>query len=424
MGHKPASTLSLARYGLLGIPLAFAGLPIYVHIPQFYAKAMGVHLALLGSVLLFIRLADAFIDPWIGLLSDRMRHHRRRIMLLAAPCLLIGYIALFTPPPLSESGALIWLVGALALVYLAFSTLMINYYAMALDIAETYHDNTRIAAFREGSMLIGVLIASLLPNMLLSQHEFRDAYGLFSFALIPLLLVGLATTLWRMPASQAPVAAAPSFFGLLSDSHVRWVLFIGFSNAIPTAITSSLFLFFTEDVLGASEYSGLLLAAYFASAAIGMPLWAYISRRYSKKHALKLAMSVSILCFIWAWKLGSGDVIAFAVICVLSGATMGADVTLLPSILADVLEKKREATATAFGLWNLCSKLTMAMAAGIALPLLAAGGYEPGMQNTHEGLAQLSFCYALLPCLFKLAAIFCLHASPLDLRHSNERIAL
>jgi Na+/melibiose symporter-like transporter len=419
MTVKPASTLSLAKYGLLGIPLAFAGLPVYVHVPQFYAQAMGVHLALLGSVLLIVRLLDAVIDPWIGLISDRLRHHRKRLMLAASPCLLAGYIALFNPPAFASEYALVWLVTSLALVYLAFSTLMINYYAMALDIAQTYHDNTRIATFREGSMLAGVLIASLLPNILLAQHPLREAYGLFSLALIPLLVIGLAVTLFSAPATKAAVSASPSFWGLLSDRHVRWVLFIGFCNAIPTAITSTLFLFFTSDVLGASQSSGLLLAAYFASAAVGMPLWSYISRKHSKKRALTIAMGIAIACFVWAFKLGSGDIIPFAIICVLSGATMGADVTLLPSMMADTLKDKREATATAFGLWNLCSKLTMAMAAGIALPLLAYGGYEPGSINTPSGLAQLSFCYALLPCLFKLVALYCLHVSPLD---SNERI--
>ena len=44
-------------YGLLGLPLAFAALPIYVHVPRFYAEVAGMELALLGAILLGTRLA-------------------------------------------------------------------------------------------------------------------------------------------------------------------------------------------------------------------------------------------------------------------------------------------------------------------------------------------------------------------------------
>ena len=59
-------------YGLLGLPLAFAALPIYVHVPRFYAEVAGMELALLGAILLGTRLLDAGIDPWLGWLADRM----------------------------------------------------------------------------------------------------------------------------------------------------------------------------------------------------------------------------------------------------------------------------------------------------------------------------------------------------------------
>ena len=41
----------LAAYGALGLPLAFAALPIYVHVPRLYAEGTGLSLALVGAVL-------------------------------------------------------------------------------------------------------------------------------------------------------------------------------------------------------------------------------------------------------------------------------------------------------------------------------------------------------------------------------------
>ncbi|PIW08047.1 MAG: MFS transporter, partial [Comamonadaceae bacterium CG17_big_fil_post_rev_8_21_14_2_50_60_13] len=46
------------RYGLMGLPLAFVALPLYVLLPNHYARQFGVPLATLGLALLVVRLAD------------------------------------------------------------------------------------------------------------------------------------------------------------------------------------------------------------------------------------------------------------------------------------------------------------------------------------------------------------------------------
>lgn len=388
---------------------------MYVHVPTLYAEHMGMTLSLLGGILLSIRLLDALIDPAIGYFSDRLRHHQKRIMALAVPGLLVGYTMLFSPPALEGMLTAWWLIGSLTLVYLSFSTLMINYYALGVNLTDDSHGHTKIALFRESHMLVGVLLASLLPAILLKHHSIQDAYRLFSLALWPLLIAAACLCLHSapQPLKQNHAEEGESgFLRLLQHTPVRWVLFIGFCNAIPSAITSTLFMFFTADVLGAADESGFMLVVYFISAAAGMPLWSKASRCFGKARSLCGAMLSAIACFIWAWQLGEGDRLGFYVICVLSGATLGADSMLMPSILSDAIANMRGAAASAFGLWNLTTKLTMAAAAGIALPLLAYGGYQPGQDNSPQALAQLSLCYALLPCLFKLLAVASLVASP------------
>ena len=97
--------------------------------------------------------------------------------------------------------------------------------------------------------------------------------------------------------------------------------------------------------------------------------------------------------------------LAFTVICVLSGIALGADLALPPSLLADVIGRRgrMEATGSYFGLWTLATKLNLALAAGIALPLLSALGYAPGGRD-QAALSALAFVYAFVPCVLKLAA--------------------
>jgi Na+/melibiose symporter-like transporter len=117
-------------------------------------------------------------------------------------------------------------------------------------------------------------------------------------------------------------------------------------------------------------------------------------------------MVVAIATFVWAAFLGAGDTTAFAIVCVLSGLALGADLALPPSLLADVIGRdgRMHATGTYFGLWTLATKLNLALAAGIALPLLGYLGYAPGARDT-GAVHALALVYAAVPCVLKLGAI-------------------
>ena len=58
------------------------------------------------------------------------------------------------------------------------------------------------------------------------------------------------------------------------------------------------------------------------------------------------------------------------------------------------------------GIWNLVAKINLALAAGIALPLLAALGYTPGM-TSHQDI--LILAYVALPLFVKFLALILLY---------------
>ena len=103
-------------YGLLGLPLAFAALPVYVHVPRLYAETAGLPLALLGAILLGARLLDAGIDPWLGWLADRLPRRQMVALALLPLALLAGFLEpVMTPAALKSLSAvgniLIFCVG-------------------------------------------------------------------------------------------------------------------------------------------------------------------------------------------------------------------------------------------------------------------------------------------------------------------------
>lgn len=400
----------LLAYGALGLPLAFAALPVYVYVPKLYGDALGMNLALVGAVLLVARLGDAVIDPLLGWGSDRLGQ-RRRLILLSTPFLALGMLGLLSPPAdLVGAG---WLAASLAVVYLAFSLGSLNYQAWGAEMSALPHERTRIAASREGFALVGVIAASVTPTLL--GPDLQTGLGRLALLFLPLLALMVAITLLGAP-SEAGVrrttsGVVPSLRATLDNRRFRWLLGVFATNGIAASIPATLVLFFVADVLRLDGYSGSFLAVYFVSAVAALPLWVVLARRYGKAWSWLLSMALAIAVFVWAFFIGAGDLIAFVIICALSGAALGADLALPPSMLADVIDSDCRGAGDAksgayFGLWNLVTKLSLALAAGISLPLLDWLGYRPGAT---DGLVALSAVYALLPVVLKLGAMCLLY---------------
>lgn len=397
----------LFAYGVFGMPLAMAALPLYVHLPKFYGDHLGLNLTLLGGVLLALRLADGVIDPLLGVLSDR-GGARKRWLALAAPILALGMVGLFMPVPRATLPLVAWLAAALALVYVAFSLATINHQAWGAELSSDPVERTRITAIREGLALVGVVIAAVLPSFLGGSD---GGLGRFALLFAAFVLICAVVTLAFTPAPVAqPVRTEPQrirdlLSRPLADRQFRKLLLVFMLNGIAAAIPATLVLFFIADVLVAESAQGWLLALYFIAGAAGMPAWVALSARIGKARAWIAAMLLAIAAFVWAAQLGAGDTRAFAIICVMSGLALGADLALPPSLLADVIGRggRMEATGSYFGLWTLATKLNLALAAGIALPLLAALGYAPGARDA-GALYALAFVYAAVPCVLKLGA--------------------
>ncbi len=416
MSARPTS-LGLAAYGALGLPLAMAALPIYVHVPKFYADTLGLSLAGVGAILLAARIVDAVQDPFFGWWSDRARARgssRWAFVAAGAPLLALGMAGLFHPPAAGSGGLSWWLVANLVLVYTAFSLVMVSYQAHGAEITDDVAGRTRVTAWREGFALVGVFLAAALPEALRQSLGEREGFARFALVFAPLVLLAAAITILGSPPAHprrppAGTTALGTFTIPLANAAFRRLLAIFVLNGIAASIPATLVLFFIEDVVRRPDLGPAFLIAYFAAGAAGLPFWVWLARRIGKGRSWLVAMGMSIAAFAWAFLLGPGDAAAYLAICVLSGIGLGADLAIPPSLLADVIDGDEARGAgrhegAYFGLWSLVTKLNLALAAGIALPLLQAFGYAPGAASSPESLLVLAAVYALLPCALKLAA--------------------
>lgn len=397
------SPWQLAMAGFAGLPLAMVALPVYLHIPALYARDFGMTLGLLGALLFVTRLLDTVLDPLLGRWQDRLPAPvLRRLHLWAAVCGVAGFAWLVAPQPGWPLS--LQLAASLLLVYAAHGWLTIALLRYGAALWPTPAGRARVAAWREGWGLAGVMLAAALPAWWAASAGEAAALQRFFWVLLLLAVSGLLMAA-RAPVVP-PVAANPAALAIddgapwWHDPPLRRAGVVLLLNAVAMAIPATLLNFYVADVLQAPAQTGVFLLAYFVAAGVSLPGWVALADRIGKVRAWQAGMALALAGFAPVAWLGAGDSAGFVLVCVLTGAALGADLAFASALVADALGDRvgRDGGAV-FGVVSMLNKLALALAAGITLPLAQWAGYTPGQASP-----VLLWLYAGLPALFKLWA--------------------
>lgn len=410
MNTAPSKT-SLFQYSFLALPLAFAGLPLYIHVPDFYTRDLGLSIGLIGIILLIIRLFDAFQDPIIGYISDKYAQQRFAITAVGIIALTLGITAAFYGPQFKIPTAA-WFTASMIIATTGFSIVAINLTMIGGLWRDEENYRTNISAWREAFGLVGLLIASILPTALQSSNVTEEPLRVFVWIFIFLTTIAfiLFTRFMRKLPSEHVVTKQNTqsgfFFLTILVGPNRKFFSICFLTHLAASIPAVMILFFIRDYLQAENLVGLFLLLYFISGALLMALWVKLSNKLGKEKAWLISILLSIATFIWAYFLEPGDILAYGIICVLSGMALGADLALPPSILADRVTKlKDENKATQYyAVLAFIPKMAIAIASGFSFLILDYLGFEAGISNSENALHGLIVLYALAPCFIKLIA--------------------
>jgi GPH family glycoside/pentoside/hexuronide:cation symporter len=431
-GPRPLGRGVLLAYGLPALPLAALLLPLYVTLPAFYAVDLGLGFLTVGVVLLLARLWDMVTDPVIGALSDRLttRFGRRRPWMLAgAPLVMASAGYLFLPAPGAGWGDLLLWTMAL---YLGATMILLPYSAWGAELSPDYDERSRIAGWREGLVVVGTLLAAGLPVVVGSGRA--AALEVIAWSLWVVLPVCLIVAVCVVPESPA---APPQRLAWRDGVRVLWrngpfrrLIAAYFLNGIANGLPATLFLLYVERVLEAPDWSGALLFVYFFCGVAAIPLWLRLSARWGKHRTWVAAMVWAAAVFAFVPLLGAGDELWFLAVCVLTGVSLGADLTLPASMQADVIDldtlrSRQRRAGLYFALWGVATKLALALAVGIAFPLLDLAGLETdpaaGRQAASAaGLWALAALYALVPALIKLGSVALVAGYPITAQRQRR----
>ncbi len=420
------------RYGALGAPLAFVALPLYVQWPAFAAEHLGLSLALVGALLLALRGLDALIDPWLGAQIDRRfaSDSRRVWRLIAVACVMVGlgFASLFLPPrwvATSLAWALGWSVVALAVTYLGYSVAQIGHQAWGARLGGDAPYRARVVGAREAFALLGVALASVLPSQI-GWAATAALLGLLLLIALALLrrapgaddgnLPGRSEKKPNLVLPQSNIASrraghpSSGLWQPWSHREFRALVLVYVANGMASAIPATLVIFYIRDRLALPQWEGAFLLMYFVAAALSVPLWMRLVPRLGLVRTWGLGMALATGAFVFAAWLGAGDGLGFAAVCIVTGVALGADMIAPAALLTGVIQRAgvgQQSEGVWFGWWSLCTKLNLALAAGLALPLLQMLGYQSG-SRTPQALQALVIIYALVPCAIKSIALLIL----------------
>lgn len=421
---KPLSRQQLWHYALPALPLAVPTVAVYILLPTYYVEEIGLPLFLTGLLLMLARLTDVVTDPLIGRWLDYASPRQFKATLAVGGLICIPALFLLIDP-LSSAPALSLVMGAL-LLYLGWTLLQVPYITWLSHISHDSYQRSRAVSLREGLTLIGLLISASIPLLLLIGLSTRQM--LWSMAIFTILLGGFAVfrLLRHLPAPDTPTTLA---LGRWKDVWINKpamrLVSAWFVNGVANGIPAVLFPLYVTSVLGlAAEQRPIFILIYFISACCALPLWLTLSRTIDKIRLWQFAMLLALMAFIPAAWLGPGDTVWFILICIITGAALGADLALPHAIQAEVTDWdrfrfKRRQTSLLFALWNAATKLALAFAALIALGLLELSGFTAELAAPVFALGMI---YALIPGVLKAIAVALLWGFPLRSWHHQAII--
>ena len=437
-------------YALPALAAAIPTIPAYVLLPSLYGDTLGLGLTLTGLVFFAIRLIDMITDPLVGYLSDRSQS-RKPWVGAGAVIAGIGIWFVFNPP-LHPSA--FYLFGWASVLFIGWTMFQVPYLAWGAELSGDYKQRSQISALREGAGVIGILCAGGVPVMLAVNGPLEQTSLLATVTIVlgavavPCLMLFVPDMLRNMAGRaragavrsqagsgdmRASVPSPSQWAGLWQNRLFVRLLGAWLINGLANGLPAVCFPLFVKYGLGlGQEDQNILILIYFACAVVAMPVWVGASGPVGKHRVWCGAMIMAIVAFAFVPVLDVGDFAGFAVICALTGAALGADLALPPAIQADVDDWDRyrfgkRRTGLLFALWNMTNKLAMAVAAGVAFPILGYLGLTDVSSTAANGtnpddtlaMLMLLVIYALIPIVLKIMAVVMMWRFPLDARHQS-----
>lgn len=439
LASDPLSSEKIPLQFGIGWGLGSAGVMLLLNttnslILKYVVDNLGLAAALAGTLIALTRIADALIDPFVGVWSDRTvsRWGRRLPFLLAGAfaCAVTPIVLFVLPLYLDPS----WLVPAVlfGLIFyaLSYTTFNVPYMAMPVEMTPNRHARTYLFSFRVYGIAIGSLLGGALAPFLVAEFGGDGK----AFAMMGLVIAGVILVFclscflllrgapsYRLEEAANPPSLSDMRYAFRNKPFARLMLAKLFIVS-GTTTAGSAFAFFVVAVMDATlALMGIFALASTTGLFASQPIWLRLSRWKGKRVCFMAAASAYAL-FTLTW-LSSGPnepEYMFILRAALQGFFGGGVLLASQAMLPDCLEHEYEQTglrheAALTGLYTTVERGSSALGVAIAGWMLGWGGYVAGAPTISSyAVAAIYACVAVIPAIFMMISILILWGYKLE----------
>jgi Na+/melibiose symporter-like transporter len=420
----------LFAYALPGLPIAALGLPLAVHVPNFYAVDVGLGYGLAGAVFGLARFLDIFLDPAMGVITDRTRTKwgRRRIwMVLSVPVMIAASFLLFMP---SKGATWEITTASLILMFVGWTMLTISHLAWGGELTGDYHERSKVTASREAAYIIGMFTVLLLPVII--QLEGGDRWSqiaAFGWYVILTLPIAVLVAVMVIPEKQVPPTPHLSWDiaikAIAKNVPLRYVLICDLIAGFSTGTVATLFLAMTTVGLQLGKLANWLLLIYFGMGVVFIPPMLRLSKWLGKHQTLAASSFLNFVLIPCIYLVPKGDFTFAAILWTFFGLNMAVGPFLFRAIMADVADHDHVETGQAragvyFALLALTNKFGYTAAIFATFGVLALIGFQEKAVNAPIVVDQMMMTYIIPPSLISLIVAIVMWRFPLDEAKQKE----
>lgn len=416
---KKLSKLSIVGYGAgdAANNLAFTTATMFLLV--YYTDVAGISAAAAGTLLLSVRIFDAFADVFAGRVVDRtfskrFGKFRPFIMFGSIPLLLLS-VATFSVPQLGESGTLLYAYVTYAALGLAYSLVNIPYGSLAGAMTQDPGERAKLGSARMvGALLVGSALGIFVAPLI---KPGADLQGTFTTITLVFVVIGAAlyfftvlTAKERVHRAVPNVTLKQSMETLKTNKPLLMLCLSSFFFLTGYLALTSVQLYYLRDVLGRLDLYPVLSIAQLILTFVLAAFMPRLVRAIGKKRVYIYSSLVTVV---------GGTIIFFTPASQVWIGFSGLLISVVGVLAVNIVVWALEADTVEYGEWktgvrtegityalfSFTRKTGQAVGGALAAYALALGGYKSGATQSAEAVFGIQLAAGAIPAVLTILAV-------------------
>ncbi|MER6349343.1 MFS transporter [Streptomyces sp. NPDC001595] len=424
--HLPPRSAQFA-YGLGDLASNLTWTTLTAFLLFFYTDVAALTAAAAGTILLIGRVADAIIDPVVGLAVDRTRSRfgrARPYLIFAGPLLGVLFALAFTAP-FTGGAAVAWAAVTFIAVGVSHSLVNVPYGAMLPMLTDDADTRLRMSGYRFVGASVGMIAVAVAVMPLVGALGGGDRGRGFTAMAIVFGVVG--TLLYWVVALRCKERPAPSttqrtatrdaLAALLRNRHWLGVSSASLMAFVRLGIVTAGAVYYAREVLDDAWATSYILLAFSSSALVGSLLTPLVLRRTGKRRGINLGLFATAALYLALFFL-DGQPLLFLAVFLIANLLGGFGLVAAPALVSDTIDHQETLTGRRdegllYAGYSFATKVGTALGGSLFAWALAWGGYQADHVSA-EAAGAIEWAFIGLPVLLCLAQAACMTAYGLE----------